>query len=369
MPSILVIDDEEAVRQLLRLRLEAEGDSVDVARNGAEGIRRYRESRWDFVVCDLFMPEKEGLETIRELRRESRPSPIVAIRGGGFRGGDAFSSSSGALRCRGDTPEANPTRCALAHRARTARRRTRRVVAAVLRAAIDPLLGESVVFLQNYPVVMLSAWYGGQRAGWLATALCAGFTAWLFLPPDQPFSVVRPSDQLGLAFVIVAGVLVCALSEQLHQSRWRAEANTEELRRQEAAARRTAARQRAMLESAFDAVVGMDDEGRIQEWNLAAERVSGRTRGEVIGRDLAEVIIPERLGDRHRAGLRRYLAGWQPSVLDRRVELPALRSDASELPAEAAVTCAGGRRARVQQHTFGRERLQRVAPGSPGTGP
>src|ERR1700736_5617015 len=79
---ILLIEDNDALRPLLRKSLETAGHEVAEARHGAEGLRLYRERPADVVVCDLFMPEKDGLETIRELRA-SGDVKIIAISGDG----------------------------------------------------------------------------------------------------------------------------------------------------------------------------------------------------------------------------------------------------------------------------------------------
>ncbi|GBD33043.1 Chemotaxis protein CheY [bacterium HR33] len=81
MARILVIDDDPDVRRALRKILEAEGHQVLEAENGKEGIRLFRESPCDAVITDLYMPEKEGLETIRELRKSYPDSKILAITG------------------------------------------------------------------------------------------------------------------------------------------------------------------------------------------------------------------------------------------------------------------------------------------------
>lgn len=97
---------------------------------------------------------------------------------------------------------------------------------------------------------------------------------------------------------------------------------------------------RAALGSTLDCIILMDAAGRILEFNGAAERTFGHTRQRVIGRDLADTIIPERLREQHRAGLQRHLADGSTTVIGRRIELPALRSDGSEFPAELTVTAA-----------------------------
>ena len=80
--SILVIDDDSQIRAFVRGLLEAEGHEVREARNGAEGIKAHRQRPADLILCDIFMPEKEGLETIRELRGDFPQVRIVAMSGG-----------------------------------------------------------------------------------------------------------------------------------------------------------------------------------------------------------------------------------------------------------------------------------------------
>jgi two-component system cell cycle sensor histidine kinase/response regulator CckA len=111
-----------------------------------------------------------------------------------------------------------------------------------------------------------------------------------------------------------------------------------ELKRAEKALRDSEARNRAIVESSLDAIVMMDAGGRIVEFNPAAERTFGWTRDEVIGRDMAELLVPARLRDRHRRALARYRAGGESALVGRRLEMPALRRDGTEFPVELTVT-------------------------------
>lgn len=83
MASILVIDDELHIRGLLRKMLEREGYEVIEAPNGRVGSRVYRESPTDLIITDIIMPEKEGIETKMELRRDFPGVKIIAMSGGG----------------------------------------------------------------------------------------------------------------------------------------------------------------------------------------------------------------------------------------------------------------------------------------------
>jgi PAS domain S-box-containing protein len=84
--------------------------------------------------------------------------------------------------------------------------------------------------------------------------------------------------------------------------------------------------------------VTMDHEGRVVDFNPAAERCFGYRAGEVAGREMAELIVPPELRERHRRGLARYLAGEEPVLLDRRIELTGLRADGTTFPVELAIT-------------------------------
>ena len=117
-------------------------------------------------------------------------------------------------------------------------------------------------------------------------------------------------------------------------------ADVSERKRGESVLRESEARHRAVLETAMDAFVAMDHDGRVIEFNPAAERMFGHTRADVIGRELAEVIIPPAFQDAHRRGLSRYLATGEHTLLGGRIEVSARRADGTEFPVELTVTVA-----------------------------
>jgi PAS domain S-box-containing protein len=112
----------------------------------------------------------------------------------------------------------------------------------------------------------------------------------------------------------------------------------QKLREEEQQLKRSEARKAAILDSALDCIVAMDHDGRITEFNPAAERTFGYRRDEVMGQRLAEVIIPVSLRQRHRLGLTNYLDTGQSQFVGKRLELTAVRADGSEFPVELAVT-------------------------------
>jgi len=85
MPKkILVIEDDEQMCSMLKRVLENAGYTVIDAPDGKAGMKLYRENGADLVITDLIMPEKEGIETIRELKQDNPDVKIIAISGGGI---------------------------------------------------------------------------------------------------------------------------------------------------------------------------------------------------------------------------------------------------------------------------------------------
>jgi len=81
-PTVLVIDDHEGVRDSIAAVLEADGFRVVVAADGDQGLSAFHAARPDAVITDIVMPVKDGIEVIREIRRERQDVGIVAITGG-----------------------------------------------------------------------------------------------------------------------------------------------------------------------------------------------------------------------------------------------------------------------------------------------
>jgi PAS domain S-box-containing protein len=115
----------------------------------------------------------------------------------------------------------------------------------------------------------------------------------------------------------------------------------------EAELRALSARESAILDSALDSILVLDQEGRIREFNSAAEETFGYRKAEVIGRSAGETIVPPRLRESHRLGFLHRQPGVDDLGLNRRTETIALRADGRELPVELAVTAALDRGVKV----------------------
>jgi PAS domain S-box-containing protein len=143
---------------------------------------------------------------------------------------------------------------------------------------------------------------------------------------DSVAAIRSEGEQDGQGVVVVFR----DISEKLLQEQLK----TENLLRLEA----KEARMRSVLDSALDAVVSMDEQGNISQWNPQAERIFGFTRAEAIGRRMSETIVPERFRVAHETGMRHYFASGEGPVLNRRIEIFAVTKDGREFPVELTIT-------------------------------
>ena len=90
MERILIIDDEQQIRSMLRLMLEREGYEVVEAPDGIEGIKAYRQKPADLIITDLIMPKKDGIGMIIDLHKEYPDVKIIAMSGGGLNKPDNY---------------------------------------------------------------------------------------------------------------------------------------------------------------------------------------------------------------------------------------------------------------------------------------
>jgi PAS domain S-box-containing protein len=134
----------------------------------------------------------------------------------------------------------------------------------------------------------------------------------------EPASPTQREHELIRQFTQIAGVAI-------------------ERAQSDASLRQSEARKAAMLDAALDGIVTIDHEGRITEFNPAAERTFGYREDELLGRPMAEAIVPPSLREQHRQGLAHYLAGGDARVLGKRLEMTAMRADGSEFPVELAI--------------------------------
>lgn len=179
----------------------------------------------------------------------------------------------------------------------------------------------------------------------LAYALEVAGTRWGMVDADSG-TLIRV-----VASVVFFVVMVWRNSELLHHSDRARDSAIAKINEQEQEKRRllsearlneavqaSEARLRAIFESAFDAIVGMDDQGNITDWNPRAEYIFGWSRAEVIGKSMADTIIPPQFREAHRRGLERYLSSGVTHVMNRSIEVEALRRSGEVFPIQLAIS-------------------------------
>lgn len=124
-------------------------------------------------------------------------------------------------------------------------------------------------------------------------------------------------------------------------------ADISELKFREEEARESEARKGAIVRSALDAIVTIDSDGLVVDFNPSAERLFGYRRDEVLHRPLPELIVPPSLRDAHRNALRRYNATGQGAIIGKRVEVPAINAKGEEFPVEITITVTGTEKRRL----------------------
>jgi PAS domain S-box-containing protein len=104
-----------------------------------------------------------------------------------------------------------------------------------------------------------------------------------------------------------------------------------------AAARKSEAMRAAIVDANLDGLVTVDAKDRIIEFNTVAEKIFGHARDAVLGKNMADLIIPPQMRDMHRNGMQRYFETGEGPVLGKRIEVPALRADGGQFPVELTV--------------------------------
>ncbi len=184
-----------------------------------------------------------------------------------------------------------------------------------------------------------------------------GRPAWVpDVPPDPNFPRASAGARAGLgaafAFPIRAPTHVCGVMEffagEFHEPDERLLSSMAVLgnligqyvvrRRAEQKSRDRDALTHAILSSALDAIIVMDADGRVLEFNHGAESMFGYASDDVIDHDMADLIVPPALREAHRDGLTRYLRTGTGSYLDNRIEITGLRANGEEFPVELTIT-------------------------------
>jgi PAS domain S-box-containing protein len=163
-------------------------------------------------------------------------------------------------------------------------------IATAIRQALDPFLGEANPFLFYYFAIAFNVWFGGLGPTYLTIALSGLAVDYFFLTPRGVLGIEGVGNQISLILFVLIGLAINMLAGSLRAALRRTQASGEEARRALEAERSQRIRLRTTLASIADAVITADASGRVTSLNRTAERLTGWSADEAIGRSLREVF-------------------------------------------------------------------------------
>ena len=190
------------------------------------------------------------------------------------------------------------------------------------------------------PVMMLGQANGMQAMLLVSAMLCVSavivnsiseqrtamltFISMALLPPAVVAWMAGGSESQVTALVLLMGFLTLALVGGNSHQTMRAVLETQ-------------MRMRSVLDNSLDAILGVDAEGKVTDWNRRAEAIFGWTRAEMLGLRIDETIIPPASREKHLAGMARFMDTGDLAMMQRRVGLRARRRNGDEFPAELVI--------------------------------
>jgi PAS domain S-box-containing protein len=200
------------------------------------------------------------------------------------------------------------------------------------------LLGARTPFVLLLPAIMVVAWYGGLGPGLLATALSTLVAAYLFFEPLFSLQVDNVREILALALFAFLGIAMSVLFERLKRSeRARQQAEERALLETKDSLRESRMRLRAVVETAVDAIITIDERGVIDSVNPAAERMFGYPATEMIGQNVT-MMMPSPYREEHNHYVARYLRTGEKHIIGIGREVQGRRKDGSTFPANLSVS-------------------------------
>ena len=204
------------------------------------------------------------------------------------------------------------------------------VIQATVHAPAFGVASVLLVFPLYLTTLLFAALYHTRNEVWAATALASLGVLVLSVSggtePGQP--------AISILVIAVLWVVVLTVHAAVAE-RKRSEGAVRALNEQLVSSR---SRLQAIVDTSLNAIVGMDEQGKVTDWNPHAEATFGWTREEMLGRELADTIIPEQYRNAHRAGLARYLTTGEGPVLGKVLELTAIDRSGREFPVDLAIS-------------------------------
>lgn len=361
---VLLIEDNEDDAALILRALQGAGYQTVARRVETPAAMHYalQQEKWDVVLADWNLPHFSALFALEMLKSQGLDLPFIVV--SGIIGEEATTSAMKA-GAHDFISKSNLERLGLTidrelreGADRGARRRAEAALAAseerlqlVARATNDAVRdwdlstngmwwseGFSVLFgyLAQDVETGVESWYSrlhpADKERVIASCYAAingGATSWSegyrFRRADGTYAEVLDRGYIVRSVRGQALRLIGAMTSLT--ALWKAHAALKE----------SEARARTVLESSLDAIIGMDERGTITDWNPSAEIMFGWSRDEMLGRAIAETIIPSAQREAHCSGLRQFTETGQGPMLNRRMETSACRRDGTEFPVELSI--------------------------------
>jgi len=295
--SILLVEDSPVEAEMMRRILVKAGYRVTLAQNGLEGLKALRETPHKLVMSDIKMPLMDGYQLCKEIKQDDilGSIPVVLLT---------------ALSEPEDIIEA-------------------------IKVGADSYINKPFVediTLENIRSLLSSS----------ITEKCAKERRTGQIEYNGKCHVITPDIQQILNLMLSVYRNTIAQNRELLNTKNQLNLLNESLDQKVQV--RTAALQkselgiRTILNTALDAFISMDSIGLVTEWNVEAEKLFGYSREDVIGKELADLIIPPAYRDAHSRGLKRFMEANEGTYVGGRIEVNAMRNDRSEFPAELSIT-------------------------------
>jgi PAS domain S-box-containing protein len=200
------------------------------------------------------------------------------------------------------------------------------------------LFGPRTPFILLLPTVMVVAWFAGLGPGLLATALSVLAAAYLFFEPYFSLRVESVTELFALTVFGFLGTAISILCERLQRSEQaRRQAEERALRDANESLRESRERLHAVIETAVDAIIIIDERGLIDSVNLATERMFGYSVGELLGHNV-KMLLPSPYREEHDGYLARYLRTGEKRIIGTCREVLGCRKDGSIFPLDLCVS-------------------------------
>ncbi|WP_332777349.1 PAS domain S-box protein [Polaromonas sp.] len=309
--KILIVEDSPTQAQKLRHIFEAHGYEARIASNGRIALEMAPQFRPAVIVSDIEMPEVDGYELTHRIKANPalRDIPVILV--------TKMSDPGDVIRglvCGADNFVLKP------YDERYLLSRVQfMLVNRELREAQDATMGMEIDF-------------DGQRHYITADRLqILNLLLSTYAAAAQRNKELHQSQEELLQVNTRLTELTFELEDRVNQ-------RTRELERSHDELRESEARTRLTINTALDAVVTMDAQGIICDWNTQAGAIFGWMPDEAVGKPMAELVIPPRYRDGHARGLKHFRATGEGPLLNRRIETTALHRDGHEFPVELSIT-------------------------------